>query len=177
MLRGTRVIVRATERADLRRLWELEQNNPELVLLNRDSWTPQSLASFEHAFEKQLGEPGGWFVIEADGQPIGSIGLMDQSRRDGTAQLGVGIFDPEYVGKGYGREAIGLVLDWAFRVQSWRRIWLTVLATNERAVRAYRGLGFVEEARLRQHSLWRGEIVDDLMMGLLRDEWLARAEA
>lgn len=174
MLRGTKVIVRATERADLKRLWELEQNNPDLVLLNRDTWTPSSLASFEHAFEKQLGEPSFWFVIEADAQPIGSIGLIDMNRRDGTAGLGIGIFDPDYLGKGYGREALSLFLDWAFRMQNWRRIWLSVLATNERAIRAYRALGFVEEARLREHSVVRGEITDDLMMGLQRDEWLAR---
>lgn len=174
MLRGTRVIVRAMERADLKRLWELEQNNPDLVMLNRDTWTPRSLASFEQAFEKQLSETPDWFVIEADRQPIGTIGLMEQSRRDGTAMLGIGIFDPNYLGRGYGREAMALFLDWAFLTCNWRRIWLSVLATNERAIRAYRALGFVEEARLRQQSVVRGEIMDDVLMGLLRDEWLAR---
>lgn len=174
MLRGAKVIIRATERADVKQLWELEQQNPDLVLLNRDSWTPESLASFEHDFEKRLGNSPSWFVIEADGKPIGSIGLMDQSRRDGTAQLGIGIFDPDYVGHGYGREALTLFLDWAFRIQNWRRIWLTVLGNNERAIRAYRAVGFVEEARLREQSVWCGQIVDDLMMGLLRDEWFQR---
>ena len=175
MLRGAKVIIRATERADIRRLWELEQQHTDLVLLNRDSWTPESLASYEHEFERRLGQTPSWFVIEADGKVIGSIGLMDQHRRDGTAQLGIGIFDPDYVGRGYGREALRLFLDWAFGIQSWRRIWLTVLADNERAIRAYRGVGFVEEARRRQHAIWSGEIVDEVMMGLLRDEWRQRA--
>lgn len=174
MLRGSKVIVRGTERADLRRMWELEQNNPDLVLLNRDTWAPSSLANFEHTFEKQLGEPSNWFVIEAAGQPIGWIGLLDPNRRDGTVGLGVGIFDPNYLGKGYGREAIALLLDWAFRIQNWRRVWLSVLADNERAIRAYRALGFVEEARLREHDVVRGELVDEVWMGLLRAEWLAR---
>lgn len=67
----------------------------------------------------------------------------------------------------------GLQLGWAFRVQNWRRVWLTTLACNERAIRAYRKLGFVEEGRLREHAFFAGEYVDELQMGMLRSEWQA----
>ena len=57
-------------------------------------------------------------MIEVGGIVIGDIGLHHTRRRDGTAQFGIGINDPEYIGKGYGRDAVNVLLDWAFRVQN-----------------------------------------------------------
>ena len=118
------------------------------------------------------------FVIEVDGKTIGHIGLHPwRNRRAGTASFGVGIYDPDYLGKGYGREAINLLLDWAFRIQNYRRIGLTTDATNERAIRAYLACGFVEEGRRRQHEYVNGRYVDEVIMGILRSDWEARQAA
>lgn len=174
MLRGTKVNLRTLERSDLQRLHDLEQN-VELVLFGDGQWEPQPLAVFEKRFESTLAaEEQRWFAIEADQQMIGSIGLHHCNRFSGSTAFGIGIGDPAYVGKGYGREAIELLLDWAFRIQNWRRVWLDVSANNERAIRAYRALGFVEEGRQRQQVYTNGGYVDLIVMGLLRHEWEAR---
>jgi len=76
--------------------------------------------------------------------------------------------------QGYGWEAINLFLDWALRVQNFRRIWLGALATNERAIRCHAACGLVEEGRQRQHAYVNGEYIDEVLMGLLRSEWEAR---
>jgi RimJ/RimL family protein N-acetyltransferase len=52
-----------------------------------------------------------------------------------------------------------------------RRVYLTVNGTNERAMRAYRACGFVEEGRLRQHVWSDGAYIDLVYMGILREEW------
>jgi len=174
MLKGERVILRAVEREDLKRLHELEQN-VGLVLLGDGQWQPVSLVKWEKEFDKQIDEEEhSRFVIEADGRVIGGCGLHHRNRRDGTAQFGIGIYDPDYVGQGYGRDAIGTLLGWAFRIQNYRRIWLETLAVNERAIRAYHAIGFVEEGRLRNHAFFDGRYVDVLQMGLLRAEWETR---
>jgi RimJ/RimL family protein N-acetyltransferase len=46
-----------------------------------------------------------------------------------------------------------------------------VNGTNERAIRAYRACGFVEEGRLRQHVWSEGAYIDLIHMGILRKEW------
>lgn len=173
MLRGERVTLRPFERADIPRLHELRANT-ELVMLANDQWDPRSLAALERQFEQMLAasEPA-WFVIEVDGRVIGGANLHGQSRFEGVAEIGIFIYDPEYVGRGYGREAIALLLDWAFRVQNWRRIWLEALADNERAVRVYRACGFVQEGMLRQHAYSNGRYHDVILMGLMREEWEA----
>ena len=174
MLQGEKVILRPFERDDIKRMHELSAN-VDLVTLADGAWSPGSLAAWEKEFDKHLeDEDAGEFAIEADGKVIGSIGLHRwRNRRAGTASIGVGIYDPEYVGKGYGRDAVNLLLDWAFRIQNYRRIALTTLATNERAIRAYRACGFVEEGRWRQHTYVNGQYVDDVIMGILRPEWEA----
>jgi RimJ/RimL family protein N-acetyltransferase len=177
MLQGQKVRLRALEREDLKRLHKLERNI-ELSLPRDGHWQPLSLSAFEQRFEPRMNaDEKSWFAIEADGKVIGSIGLHDQNRLTGVTSFGIGINDPDYIGRGYGREAIALALDWAFRIQNWRRVWLDVAANNERAIRAYQALGFVEEGRQRQHSYLNGGYVDLVMMGLLRSEWEARASA
>src|SRR5690242_15380814 len=104
MLKSQRVTLRAVEREDLKRLQELNQN-VDLVVFGDGSWQPTSLAAFEKRFEKQLdADEWNWFAIEAAGALIGQIGLDRTQRLHGTAELGIEIYDPEYVGRGYGRE-------------------------------------------------------------------------
>lgn len=174
MLRGEHVILRAFEREDMKTLHEL-QKNVDLVLLSDGEWEPWPLAASEKHFEKHLeDQERSGFIIEVDGVVIGGCGLHHSHRRDGSTQFGIGIHHPEYVGKGYGPDAIRVLLRWAFHVQNWRRVWLTTLTCNERALRAYQKLGFVEEGRLREESFFDGKYVDVLQMGMLRREWEAR---
>ncbi|MBA3469792.1 MAG: GNAT family N-acetyltransferase [Herpetosiphonaceae bacterium] len=174
MLKGEKVILRAREREDLKRLHELEQN-VELVLQGDGNWQPEPFAALEKNFEKHLAdEEKSWFVIEVAGVVIGGIGLHHSNRLDSCSEFGIGIYDPEYVGKGYGSDAIRVLLRWAFRIQNYRRIWLTTAGDNPRAIAAYEKCGFVHEGRLREHIFSDGEYVDLVQMGMLRTEWEAR---
>jgi RimJ/RimL family protein N-acetyltransferase len=171
MLKGEKILLRAVERDDLKRLHELARN-VDLVILGDGHWQPEPLAAFERNFEQNLdAAEHAWFAIEADSRVVGRIGLVQSNRRNGTAEFGIEIYDPTYVGKGYGRDAITVFLDWAFRIQNYRRIWLKTSAENERAIRCYRAVGFVEEGRLRQQLYDDGQYVDSVLMGLLRSEW------
>lgn len=174
MLKGEKVILRALERDDLKRMHELRRN-VELVEWAGDYWWPRPFADIEKNYEKYLDEPDkSEFVIEVDGKVIGDIGLHTKDRRAGATDFGLGIYDPDYVGKGYGPDAIRVFLRWVFHNQNWRRIWLQTTAPNERAIKAYRKCGFVEEGRLRQQAFVNGEYVDVVLMGLLRNEWEAQ---
>src|SRR5215831_3148623 len=169
MLRGEHVVLRPYEREDVKRQHAL-MVNLELVLPGYASWEPQPQAVAEKRFERRLEESGpaggerGSFAIEVDGTFVGSLELhpWSVSRRNGSASFGMGILHPDYVGRGYGREALTLFLDWCFRVQNFRRIWLGCWANNERAIRLYRRLGFIEEARERQAQYVNGQFTDIL---------------
>lgn len=172
MLRGKKVILRAMERDDLKHLHTLAQN-VDLVLLSDGAWRPESLAAWEKGFDKHLEDRDQYsFIIEADGKIIGSMALHPHAnRRAGSGELGIAIYDPEYLGRGYGRDAIETFLDWTFRILNFRRIKLETLATNERALRCYEACGFRREGLLREDDYTDGQYRDVVVMGLLRSEW------
>ncbi len=60
---------------------------------------------------------------------------------------------------------------YGFRQLNLAKISLRVLADDERAVGAYRKVGFVEEGRLRAHAWYDGARHDELVMAVLREEW------
>src|SRR4051794_5604669 len=135
MLTSDRVTLRAVEREDLKRLHELNQD-VALNILGSGEWEPLSFASYEKRFEKQLADENkSQFVIEIAGKIVGDIGLHHRDPRSRVSALGVGIYDADYVGQGYGREALQLFLDWAFRIQNYERLWLDTWESNQRAIR------------------------------------------
>ena len=81
------------------------------------------------------------------------------------------IGDKAYWGRGYGSDAVNVLLDYAFRLRNLRKVYLNVNGNNPRAMRAYAKCGFVEEGRWRKHVWSNGEYVDLVCMGILREEY------
>jgi RimJ/RimL family protein N-acetyltransferase len=174
MLVGERVTLRGIRREDLPRLWEFNNDVAVELAGGGDPPIPQSLERLQAEFDQNAakgGRDGAQFAIEADGKFIGQCGLFNLDSTAMTGELGITIGDKAYWGRGYGRESIRLLLDYAFRLRNFHKVWLRVHGDNERAIRAYRGSGFVEEGRLRTHVFSNGRYVDALYMGVLRDDW------
>ncbi len=174
MLRGEKVTLRAVARGDLPRLREFANDLEVELAGGGDPPAPRPLERIEKDFEREVSDlprDKTNFAIEADGECIGTGGLFNIDWTARHAELGIGIGDKEYWGRGYGREAVGLLLDYAFRLRNLRRVWLEVHSANERAIRAYGSCGFVEEGRMRGHVWLGGRYVDNVIMGLLREEW------
>jgi RimJ/RimL family protein N-acetyltransferase len=84
-----------------------------------------------------------WFVIEVDGRPVGTISLYDPSPDGREAEWGRFVVAPEERGRGWGRRALSLLLEYA-RSARIRGLRCDVLASNEAPRALYRDLGFVE---------------------------------
>jgi RimJ/RimL family protein N-acetyltransferase len=174
MLHGDKATLRAMERED-QVVFLAHYNDLELELLasSGDPPTPLSRAAIEARFDKKTAEtrPDYWFTIEADGEVIGDCALMRLDETARTCALGIVIGERAFWGKGYGRDAVSTIVDYGFRHLNMHRIWLGVLASNERAIRSYKACGFREEARFRRHIWVDGALRDEVRMGLLRAEW------
>lgn len=110
------------------------------------------------------------WIIEVAGHLIGEIKLHSVNARDRRASMAIAIYDPQQLGKGFGSEAIRLLLHHAFTELDLHRISMRVLAFNERAIRAYQKCGFKVEGRERETAFVDGMWHDDLMMGILSRE-------
>ncbi len=104
---------------------------------------------------------------------IGSIELLDFSWSSGDAEVGIGIGESAYQGKGYGTEAMQILLRYAFEELGLHRVSLSVFEYNTRGIRSYEKAGFQQEGRIRQYVFREGKTWDLLIMGILRSEWEA----
>ena len=108
-----------------------------------------------------------------DDRVVGNIDLSGMNWVTRDSWVGIGIGAREDWGKGYGTDAMNLILQFAFESLNLNRVSLTVFEYNERAVASYRKAGFREEGRQRQWMQRGGERFDLIYMGVLREEWEA----
>jgi RimJ/RimL family protein N-acetyltransferase len=109
-------------------------------------------------------------TLPDDDTPRGEIVLMDIDDNR-SASLRIGLFRDEDFGKGYGTEALRLVLDYGFGTLNLHRIGLDVFDFNPRAIHVYEKLGFKREGVQRDALFYDGEFHDSIVMGILEDEW------
>jgi RimJ/RimL family protein N-acetyltransferase len=113
-------------------------------------------------------------------QPRGNPAMIGFEMVDvspaGSAFLTVAIADRTWWGRGVVREARGAVIDFLFDWVGCHRVWGTPRARNFASIFNYQSLGFTHEGVLRQNSVDQATRLraDDVIFGLLREEWLAR---
>jgi RimJ/RimL family protein N-acetyltransferase len=119
------------------------------------------------------------FAIETLDDPpllVGNVGLWGARPKDRCATIGIAL-GREYVGRGYGTDAMRVIVSYGFREMGLHRIQLTVAPFNPAGIRAYEKAGFVEEGRLRESVLHDGRWYDEVLMSFLDHEWAARRSA
>jgi RimJ/RimL family protein N-acetyltransferase len=112
--------------------------------------------------------------LRADGRLIGLTTLSNLDPDNGSVLFHITIGEADAWGQGYGTEATGLMLQLAFERIGLHRVALSVFSFNERAIRSYQKSGFRLEGRDREAIVRDGARFDQLTMGILAHEWLAR---
>jgi RimJ/RimL family protein N-acetyltransferase len=169
---GRRIRLRALERSDIPTFvrW---LNDPE-VIENLLLYLPISQAQEEQWFDDYLQDTNRHvFGIETlHGKLIGNIALESVNWKDRCAELGIVIGEKDHWNKGYGTEAVRTLLGFAFREMNLHRVFLRVFDDNTRAIHCYEKCGFQHEGRLREAEFSSGRYRDELLMGILRSEFL-----
>jgi RimJ/RimL family protein N-acetyltransferase len=175
-------------------LVHLTAENPEVMAGNFARWNqdtgwvrfldtdPPRLLSekkwkewFEKDLEKDVPDEL-FFAIRTleDEKLIGFIGLFDLYMHHGDTLVAIALGERENWGKGYGTDAMRIMLCYTFSELNLRRVGLIVFEYNPRAIRSYEKVGFVPEGRIREVMQRDGRRWDFQYMGILREEWLAK---
>ena len=113
-----------------------------------------------------------YFAIErvSDDKFLGTTALHDVDWLSHSATLGITIHESEDWSKGYGTEAVELILDYAWKHLNLRRVELMVHAFNERAVRVYEKCGFSMIGTAHRKYYIDGKYVDTHYMEVIRED-------
>jgi RimJ/RimL family protein N-acetyltransferase len=104
-------------------------------------------------------------------QEVGTTSLQKIDWRNGSAEFGAMVGDPQARGKGIGTECARLMLDYGFTVLGLHSISLVVAEFNLAGRQAYARAGFCEIGRLREHWLIGGRRWDVVLMDCLRTDF------
>jgi Acetyltransferases, including N-acetylases of ribosomal proteins len=109
--------------------------------------------------------------LKKDGQLIGISGFDDIIWANGTAFMFIGIGESECQGRGFGREALQLLIDYGFNELNFHKIQLNVIEYNDKAVKLYEKAGFVREGIYREYIYRDGRRYHMYLYGMLKSEW------
>jgi RimJ/RimL family protein N-acetyltransferase len=162
-------LFRILEKKDIE--WaRLLHNDPEVLNMLTDTNFVneyQQAAWFENLC---LSSKSKRLVIELNKEKIGLIRLDEIDHINKSICVGLDIVR-DYRGKGYGKNAFLLLLDYVFNELNMNRAWLLVAEFNERAYNLYKKIGFVEEGRQRERLYRFGKYYDYIMMSILKKEY------
>lgn len=170
---GERIFLSVLERSHCKTLFEefeydfetkTEQLNMGLSIEKSDEWF-DDIQKKQGTIHLRLG------IFLHNGEVIGDIALQDIDWKNRSADLGMGFAKLANRGKGYGKEAINLLLDHAFFNLGLERISANTLEHNLAAQKSLEQLGFVLEGRQRKAVYFAGKKYDKLNYALLAEEY------
>ena len=169
---GKRVYLRALEKEDLIyiRKWS---NDPEIRKLIGEV-VSMSQADADKFLERVYSDnTREWFVIvvKENDRVIGETGLLRMFPAWRTTDISIIIGEKDAWGKGYGTEAILLLLDYAFRYLNFHRVAIGVVGFNKSAIRFWEKVGFKKEGIQRDGYYYNHKYYDFVMMSILEDEF------
>ncbi len=161
-----------THDAEFMRLMELKPVRP---------LSPAVVKKQYEAIEKEMEEDKNLFYFtirtREDDRFIGKalVEWIDWTNGNGFIRLGIGAAEDRR--KGYGSQALSMLLRYSFSELNLYRVTAVMPAYNEGALALFQKFGFVEEVRRRKAMHRDGEFWDLVSFGLLNAEWRAQGLA
>ena len=171
-LEGKRVYLRPLEKEDLPYIQKWT-NDSEIRRLTGEV-IPMSQADADKFLERVYSDnTREWFVIvvKENDRVIGETGLLRMFPAWRTTDISIIIGKKDAWGKGYGTEAILLLLDYAFRYLNFHRVAIGVVGFNKRAISFWKKIGFKKEGVQRDGYYYNHKYFDFVMMSILEDEF------
>jgi ribosomal-protein-alanine N-acetyltransferase len=171
---GKKIYLRGLERLDLEGEYFNWLNDREVTRFLNSGVFPNTVEQMEEYYRNiVLSADNAMFAIidkESD-EHIGNIklGPIDWLMR--IAPLGIMIGNKECWGKGYGTEAIRLVLDYAFNRLNLHKVIAGIVAIHQASIRAFEKGGFEREGQAKSQFFLDGKFYDSLYLGITEEDF------
>lgn len=174
MLTGSKVGLRARHEEDIPILrTELYDDVAGSSRAEARPWRPLAPDSKDARLVGDDKDPGvvPFSVVElVGGSLVGTATLWGIDTHHRSAHIGLGLL-PAARGKGYGTDVVAVLCHYGFVVRGLHRLQIETLADNTAMLRSAEHNGFAREGLLRSSSWVMGEFLDEVLLGLLAEDW------
>jgi len=151
-------------------------NDPELNMLDSElPFVEESFGDFKRRFEGLLAQPSmnsqDFEIHDENGKLIGVVEISDISDHNRHCSVSLTIGDRAYWGKGYGRDAMKVILDYCFGVLKMHRLTAEAFEYNDAWKRLVEGMGFHKEGTIRDFVFREGRYWDKHLYALLDSDY------
>ncbi|UJG44652.1 MAG: GNAT family N-acetyltransferase [Candidatus Heimdallarchaeum endolithica] len=175
MYKGEKVVLRALEISDLDEImkyWnniDLRRELGEVIPHSKDQQKEWIEKCWKEAEE---GKTYTFAIVEKEsGKFLGICSLNNVRHINRSAKVSIAIYDKNQRGKGFGTDAMKILLKIGFDFLNLHRIALNVFETNKAAIRVYEKVGFKKVGLHRETDFVDGRYVNDVAMDILENEW------
>lgn len=109
--------------------------------------------------------------LNSNNQMIGELSVFDIEQDNKKAGFRISMCSIDFTGKGFGTEAIRLILKFVFEELKLNRLQLEVFSHNKRGIKAYEKAGFTTEGILRESLNYNGNYSDEIIMSILKSDY------
>ena len=145
-------------------------------------YTGISLEEFNQRLEERRRHPStnshGWHIDTIEGQHIGWINYYCLDAQAKRAYVGICLPEEETWGRGYGPEAVRLLVDHLFAEMDLQEIRTATWTGNKRMMRCADKCGFTEVARMPHSAEFsaRGEPLERIEFSVCREDWSRQSD-
>ncbi len=150
--------------------WVNDSETTEYMGIGRYPLSKTKLAEYIKRYNASQDFLLGIFLKE-DGRHIGNITLHYIDKQNNSAEIGILIGEKDYRGRGYGYEAVAVLVAHAFNRLGLHKLTTGMIVGNVASQRMFEKAGFVQEGRLRESFYLGGCYYDCLRYGLIDKEW------
>jgi RimJ/RimL family protein N-acetyltransferase len=172
-LQGERIYLGTMEKEHCKTLWK--EFEYDFVNRTEELHIGHSIEKAEEWFEQIKKDQGNTHVrlgiFLNNGIIIGDIALQDINYKNRSCSIGMGMSKLEYRNKGYGKEAVKMLLDYGFNNMGLERITANTMEMNISAQKSLEKMGFKLEGKERKAIYFGGKKYDRYNYGLLADEY------
>ncbi|MGI8680585.1 MAG: GNAT family N-acetyltransferase [Mycobacteriales bacterium] len=175
MLRGELVALRPVRRDELPTLYAWRQDLDLTAWTDTEPWVALSYDEWSKRWDEPTSPKVAFFGVQEgvadDGRLVGTCKLWGIDEYNRNAHIGIKLGAESDRGKGFGRDALALLVRYGFWYRGLHRLQLETFADNTAMRRCAERVGFTEEGRLRESGWAAGRFGDDVIYGLLATEW------
>lgn len=173
MITGQSVFLRPITENDADSVYKCFQNEEIMYMTGtRNILTKDQISEALILFNEDSTRHDFAICLVENSKVIGDLAIMEIDLDNKKAIFRIALHSIEDCGKGYGTEAVQLVQKFTFEELQLNRLELQVFSHNIRGIKSYEKVGFKKEGTLRQSLYMNGKYSDEIIMSILRDEYM-----